>query len=41
MNKNTLHVSVRWISHIVLLLMAVALVYSAYISITHWSGIAV
>ena len=41
MNKNALHASFRWISFLVLAAIVATLIYSAWISLTHWSGIAV
>jgi hypothetical protein len=41
MNDERLYSPMRWFSHLVLLLMAVAMVYAAWISIVHWAGIGV
>lgn len=41
MNPRRLFSSLRWLSRLVLLLMVTAAVYSAYMSIAYWSGIAV
>jgi len=41
MNEERFHPPLRWVSFVVLALMAVAVVYAGYISIVHWSGIAV
>ena len=41
MNEERIYPPLRWFSYLVLLLMAVAMVYATYISIVHWSGIAV
>jgi len=41
MNPDRLYTCLQWIGRAVLALMAVALLYSAVISIVHWSGIGV
>jgi hypothetical protein len=41
MNANMLYSPIRWISHLVLVLMLVAVAYSAYTAIRFWPGIAV
>lgn len=41
MNMQTTHNLLRAVSLIVLILMLLAIVYSAWISLTYWSGIGV
>jgi hypothetical protein len=41
MNTETLHGPLKAFAIVVLALMLLALLYSGYISITHWSGIGV
>jgi hypothetical protein len=36
-----MHGSLKLFSYVIILLMVIALLYSGYISITYWSGIAV
>ncbi len=41
MDSERWHGPLRWVSHAILALMALAAAYSAYIAIIHWSGIGV
>lgn len=41
MDPHTLHGPLQAVALVVLLLMLAALLYSGYISVTHWSGIGV
>lgn len=41
MDEQTLHGPMKVVALVVLLLMAVAMVYAAYISVAHWTGIGV
>jgi hypothetical protein len=36
-----MHGSLKLLSYVIVLLMAVAVLYAAYISVTYWSGIGV
>lgn len=41
MDEQRIYPPLRWLSYLVLLLMLVAMGWAAYVSVMHWSGIAV
>jgi hypothetical protein len=41
MDQDALYAPVKWVAVLILLLIVVSLVYAAYVSMAHWTGIGV